>query len=242
MTDHAKVALVTGANKGIGYEICRQLGEQGITVIVGARNEQRGEEAVNQLLAQGVKAYFVQIDVTDQLMVERAYEWISSTFGRLDILVNNAGVFLQEGLPSGLDVELMKEIYETNVFGVFRVTKAMLPLLRNSAGGRIVNLSSGLGSLTLNSDPDFEFASFLVLGYNSSKTAVNAMTVFFANELRGTKIKVNSADPGYCATSMTNYASPRSPAEGAKEAVRLATLPDEEESGGFYSDRGRVAW
>jgi NAD(P)-dependent dehydrogenase (short-subunit alcohol dehydrogenase family) len=242
MREQRTIALVTGANKGIGFEICRQLGEKGITVLVGARDESRGIEAADSLVAQGVDAHFVKLDVTDQATIDQAYDKISSTFGRLDILVNNAGIFLQESPPSGLDVETMKEVYETNVFGVFRVTKAMLPLLRGSASGRIVNMSSSLGSLSLNSDPNFELASFLLLGYNSSKTAVNALTVFFANELRDTSIKVSSADPGYCATSLTNFAGSRTPTEGAHTAVRLATLPDDESSGGFYNDNGRLAW
>ncbi|QJD85478.1 SDR family oxidoreductase [Cohnella herbarum] len=232
MRDLVKVALVTGANKGIGFEICRQLGERGITVLVGARDEGRGKEAAGKLVAQGVDAHFVKIDVTDQRSIDQAYSMITYAFGKLDILVNNAGIFLPEDPPSGLDIETMKQVYETNVFGVFRVTKAMLPLLRNSTGGRIVNMSSSLGSLSLNSDPNFELASFLMLGYNSSKTAVNALTVFFANELRDTGIKVSSADPGYCATSLTNFAGSRTPIEGAYTAVKLATLPDDVRSGG----------
>ena len=242
MIHQSTIALVTGANKGIGFEICRQLGERGVTVLVGARDERRGEEAADKLVALGVDARFVRLDVTDQASIDRAGDWIASTFGRLDILVNNAGIFLPEGLPSELDVDTMKAVYETNVFGVFRVTKAMLPFLRRSPSGRIVNMSSSLGSLGCQSDPNFELASFLVLAYNSSKTAVNAMTVMFANELRGTNIKVSSADPGYCATSLTNYGGSRSPAEGARAAVRLATLPDDEPSGGFYNDQGRLAW
>lgn len=240
--DNSTVALVTGGNQGIGFEICRQLGQLGITVIVGAREESKGQQAVDKLIAEGVRASAVKLDVTDQTTVDQAREVVASTFGKLDILVNNAGIFLPEGLPSETDVNNLKEVYETNFFGVFRVTKAMIPLLRQSEAGRIVNMSSSLGSLSLNGDPDFELASFLVLGYNSSKTAVNALTVFFANELRDTKIKVNSADPGYCATNMTQYAGNRSPAEGARAAVRLATLPDEETSGGFFDERGRVAW
>jgi NAD(P)-dependent dehydrogenase (short-subunit alcohol dehydrogenase family) len=242
MRDDAKIALVTGANKGIGFEICRQLGERGITVLVGARDERKGEEAAEKLVAQGVNASFVKLDVTEQSTIDHAFNHILFTYGRLDILVNNAGILLPEGHPSELDVETLKEVYETNVFGVFRVTKTMLTLLRKSASGRIVNMSSSLGSLSLNSDPNFELASFLFLGYNSSKTAVNALTVFFANELKDTSIKVSSADPGYCSTSMTNFAGPRSPREGAQTAVRLATLPDEESSGGFYNDSGRLAW
>ncbi len=237
-----KVALVTGANQGIGFEICRQLGERGITIVLGVRNGDKGGQAADKLMSEGIEAHVVELDVTVQETVDRAREFIASKFGKLDILVNNAGIFLAEGLPSEADVNGLKEVYETNVFGVFRVTKAMIPLLRESESGRIVNMSSSLGSLSLNGDPDFELASFLVLGYNSSKTAVNALTVFFANELSDTKIKVNSADPGYCATNMTHYAGMRSPAEGARVAVRLATLPDDEPSGGFFDERGRIAW
>ncbi|QMV41919.1 SDR family oxidoreductase [Cohnella cholangitidis] len=242
MDTNVKIALVTGANKGIGFEICRQLGERGITVLVGARDDRKGKEAADKLVAQGIDAHFVKLDVTDQPTIDQAFSHILTTYGRLDILVNNAGIFLPEGAPSDLDIETMKEVYETNVFGVFRVTKAMLPLLRRSASGRIVNMSSSLGSLSLNSDPNFELASFLLLGYNSSKTAVNALTVFFANELKDTSIKVSSADPGYCSTSMTNFSGSRSPQEGAQTAVRLATLPDDESTGGFYNDNGKLAW
>ncbi|WP_123041394.1 SDR family oxidoreductase [Cohnella candidum] len=237
-----RVALVTGANKGIGFEIAKQLGNRGVTVLVGARDEARGIAAVNRLKAQGIAAQFVLLDVKDQHTIDEAADSIAHRYGKLDILVNNAGIFLNEPLPSGNDVSTLKEVYETNVFGVFRMTKTMLPLLRKSDGGRIVNMSSSLGSLTLNSDPDFELATFIVLGYNSSKTGVNALTVFFANELRNTPIKVNSADPGYCATDMNGYSGPRSPEQGASVAVYLATLPDGGPTGGFFNEVGAVPW
>ncbi|WP_027087902.1 SDR family NAD(P)-dependent oxidoreductase [Cohnella panacarvi] len=238
-----RIALVTGANKGIGLEIARQLGGQhGVTVLLGARDEARGQEAAGGLRAEGIAAEFVRLDVLDHQSIDRAAEFIEGKYGRLDILVNNAGIFLEEKPPSENDVATLLQVYDTNVFGVFRTTQAMLPLLRKSAGGRIVNMSSSLGSLTLNSDSGFELASFLVLGYNSSKTAVNALTVFFANELRGARIKVNSADPGYCATDMTGHAGSRSPAQGAIAAVRLATLPPDGPTGGFYNEEGPVPW
>ncbi|MFC4598277.1 SDR family oxidoreductase [Cohnella hongkongensis] len=239
---NSTIALVTGGNQGIGFEICRQLGRRGITVIVGARDPGKGERAADKLAGEGIEAHAVRLDVTEQNSVDRVRDHVAASYGKLDILVNNAGIFLPEGLPSEADVDRLKEVYETNFFGAFRVTKAMLSLLRKSEAGRIVNMSSSLGSLSLNSDPEFELGSFLALGYNSSKTAVNALTVFLANELRGTKIVVSSADPGYCATNMTQYAGSRSPEEGARTAVRLATLPDGEPSGGFFDDRGRVAW
>ncbi|MFC5528490.1 SDR family oxidoreductase [Cohnella yongneupensis] len=243
MARFERIALITGANKGIGLEIARQLGQQeGVTVLLGARDEARGQEAANRLRAEGISAEFIRLDVINHQSIDQAAGFIEGKYGKLDILVNNAGIFLQEKEPSENDVATLLQVYDTNVFGVFRTTKAMLPLLRKSDNGRVVNLSSSLGSLTLNSDPGFELASFLVLGYNSSKTAVNALTVFFANELKNTRIKVNSADPGYCATDMTGHAGSRSPAQGAIAAVRLATLPPDGPTGVFYNEDGPVPW
>jgi len=242
MAHNERVALVTGANKGIGLEIARQLGQRGITILLGARNQERGQEAAGRLREEGIAAQYLMLDVKDQESIDEAAAYIEDAFGKLDILVNNAGIFLQEKQPSDNDVSTLTEVYDTNLLGVFRTTKAMLPLLRKSDGGRIVNMSSSLGSLTLNSDPDFELASFLVLGYNSSKTAVNALTVFFANELRNTPIKVNAADPGYCATELTGFAGSRSPAQGAIAAVQLATLPPDGPTGGFFNESGNVPW
>lgn len=242
MDINGKVALITGANKGIGYEIARQLGEQGIRIVVGARDRVRGEEAVHKLKSLGIGAEYVHLDVTDQQTIDLAVQEIQKLYGKLDILVNNAGVFMHEGPPSSLEPETIHQVYNTNVFGVIRVTRAMLPLIRKSEAGRIVNMSSSLGSLSLHSTPDFELGDFVVLGYNSSKTAVNAFTVLLAKELKGTPIKVNSADPGYCATEMNGFTGPRSPEQGARAAVRLATLPADGLSGGFYDEYGEIAW
>ncbi len=239
-----KVALITGANKGIGYEIARQLGSRGATVFVGARDIKRGEEAANKLSLDGINARSVQLDVIDQKTIDSAAKQIESEFGKLDILVNNAGI-LSDGdrlLPSQVDIETLRHTYDTNVFGVFAVTKAMLPLLKKSTAGRIVNLSSGLGSLTLNSDPNYEFADFKLLAYNSSKTAVNAITVLFAAELKDTPIKINSADPGFTATDINQYQGYRTVEQGAIAAVKLATLPDDGSSGGFFDEDGVVPW
>jgi NAD(P)-dependent dehydrogenase (short-subunit alcohol dehydrogenase family) len=236
------VALVTGANKGIGYEIARQLGEKGITVLVGARDPIRGNEAVGKLKAEGISAQFISLDVTCQKAIDEAASYIGDKFGKLDILVNNAGVFMEEKVPSALDIETLTTVFETNVFGVFRTTKAMIPLLLKSDKARIVNISSSLGSLTLHSDPDFELGSFLVLGYNTSKTAVNALTLFFAKELKNTTIKVNSADPGYCATEMNGFSGHKTPQQGAQTPMRLATLPEDGPTGGFFDDNGVVPW
>ncbi|BBD66039.1 short-chain dehydrogenase/reductase SDR [Nostoc commune NIES-4072] len=245
-----KVALITGANKGIGYEIARQLGSRGATVLVGARDIKRGEEAANKLCSNEIDARSVQLDVTDQKTIDSAAKQIESEFGKLDILVNNAGI-LSDGdayggklrlPPSQVDIETLRHTYDTNVFGVFAVTKTLLPLLKKSTAGRIVNISSGLGSLTQNSDPNYEFANSKLLAYNSSKTAVNAITVLLAAELKDTPIKINAADPGFTATDINQNQGYRTVEQGAIAAVRLATLPDDGSSGGFFDEDGVVPW
>ncbi|MEH2354744.1 SDR family oxidoreductase [Nostoc sp.] len=246
-----KVALITGANKGIGYEIARQLGSRGATVFVGSRDIGRGEEAANKLrFSDEIDARTIQLDVSDQKTIDFAAKQIESEFGKLDILVNNAGIISDGDAyggklrlpPSQVDIETLRHTYETNVFGVFAVTKALLPLLKKSKAGRIVNLSSGLGSLTQNSDPNYEFADFKLLAYNSSKTAVNAITVLLAAELKDTPIKVNAADPGFTATDINQYQGYRTVEQGAIPVVRLATLPDDGYSGGFFDENGVVLW
>ncbi|MBD2676789.1 MULTISPECIES: SDR family oxidoreductase [Nostoc] len=239
-----KIALITGANKGIGYEIARQLGSRGATVLVGARDIERGEEAANKLRLNNIEGKAIQLDVVDQKTIDSTTQQIESEFGKLDILVNNAGI-LSDGdrlPPSQVDIQTLRHTYETNVFGVFAVTKALLPLLKKSTAGRIVNISSGLGSLTLNSDPNYEFANFKLVAYNSSKTAVNALTVLFAAELKDTPIKVNAADPGYTATDINQNQGHRTIEQGATAAVRLATLADDGSTGGFFDENGVVPW
>lgn len=242
VSDERRIALVTGANRGIGLEIARQLGRRKIAVLVGARDKGRGADARDRLREEGIDAHAVELDVASQPSIDQAAEEISERFGRLDILVNNAGIYMKENLPSSNEEATFLAIYRTNVLGVMRTTKAMLPLLRQSEAGRIVNVSSSLGSLTLNSDPAFEFAPFLSLGYNSSKTVVNAMTVLFANELRNTSVKINAADPGYCATALNGFSGSKSPEQGAGVAVRLALLAEDGPSGGFFNDAGSVPW
>ncbi len=236
------LALITGANKGIGLEIAHQLGRQGMTVLIGARDEGRGQEAAEKLRADDVDARSIQLDVTSQETIDRAARRLEKEFGRLDVLVNNAGIFIDDAPPSGLAMEVLRRTYETNFFGPIAVTQAMLPLLRRSPAGRIVNMSSGLGSLTQISDPGWGFSGLNLLAYNSSKTALNAATVQFAKELRGTPIKVNSADPGYTATDMNNHQGPRSVEQGARVAVRLATLPEDGPTGGFFDENGALPW
>jgi len=235
-------ALITGANKGIGFEIARGLGASGIVVLIGARDEARGQAAAAQLKAEGVDARFVPLDVTNKETIDRAARWIEEQFGVLDILVNNAGIGEWGFKPSDVDLAKVREVYETNLFGPMAVTQAMLPLLRRSKHGRIVNVSSGLGSLSLANDPQSPISQFLALGYNTSKTALNSMTVQFANELRDTPIKVNAVCPGYCATDLNGHSGPRTAAQGAIAPVRYATLGDAGPSGGYFDEDGPVAW
>ena len=238
------IALITGANKGIGKEIARQLGAQGLTVLIGARDAQRGEEAAAELRAGGANAQAITLDVTDEASISAAAAKVESNCGRLDVLVNNAGISLDGGPSSALTLELatLRRTFETNVFGVFSVTKAFVPLLKNSEAGRIVNVSSGLGSLTQNSDPNGQYAGVRPLAYNSSKAALNMLTVIFAAELKDTNIKVNAADPGYTATDLNGHSGPRTVQQGATVAVHLATLPADGPTGGYFDEAGVVPW
>jgi NAD(P)-dependent dehydrogenase (short-subunit alcohol dehydrogenase family) len=235
------IALITGANKGIGYEIARGLGAKKIVVLVGARDKVKGQAAAKKLKAEGFDARFVRLDVTRKETIGRAARWIKEHFGHLDILVNNAGI-AEWAKPSEVDLAKVREVYETNVFGAMAMTQAMLPLLRRSKRGRIVNVSSSLGSLSMANDPKSPISQFLALGYNTSKSALNSVTVQFANELRGTSIKVNAVCPGYCATDLNGNSGPRSAAQGAIAPVRYATLGDDGPSGGYFDEDGRVAW
>jgi NAD(P)-dependent dehydrogenase (short-subunit alcohol dehydrogenase family) len=238
-----KIALITGANKGIGFEATKQLAEQGIFVFLGARDRARGEEAASALVARGLPVAPLRLDVTDGASIEQAAREISEQRGRLDILVNNAGVTGGfRGAPSEVTPGQMRQVYDTNVFGPVAVTNAMLPLLRRSAAGRIVNMSSGLGSLTLNSDPGSEFGDYNVLVYQSSKTALNAVTVAYAKELRESGIKVNAADPGFTATDLNQHRGYRTVEQAAAVVVRLATLGPDGPTGTFQDENGTVPW
>jgi NAD(P)-dependent dehydrogenase (short-subunit alcohol dehydrogenase family) len=236
------IALISGANKGIGYEIARGLGAKKITVLVGARDEARGRAAAAKLKAEGAEARFVKLDVTDHETIRRAAEWIEKEFGRLDILINNAGIAEWGFTPSNVDLAKVREVYETNFFGPVALIQDMLPLLRKSKHGRVVNVSSSLGSLTLSSDLNSPFADFLALGYNTSKSALNSMTIQFAKELKDTPIKVNAICPGYCATDINGNSGPRSAAQGAAAAIQYATIGADGPTGGYFNDEGRVPW
>jgi NAD(P)-dependent dehydrogenase (short-subunit alcohol dehydrogenase family) len=234
-----KIALVTGANKGIGFAIAQALGAIGFTVAVGAREETRREEAVERLRAAGVDAFGVSLDVTSEDSVAAAATAIERTAGRLDVLVNNAGIAgrLDGGAqdPTTLDLDVLRTVLDTNVFGVVRVTNAMLPLLHRAGSPRVVNMSSNMGSLTLRTGP-------VMAAYAPSKSMLNSVTAQYARRLADTNVIVNAACPGYVATDFTGFSGTRTPEQGAAIAVRLATLPDDGPRGGFFDDEGAIPW
>ncbi|GAA1538299.1 SDR family oxidoreductase [Actinomadura kijaniata] len=237
-----RIALVTGANKGIGYEIAAGLGALGWSVGVGARDERRRETAVAKLRAAGADAFGVPLDVTDDASAAAAARLIEERAGRLDALVNNAAItggVPQE--PTRVDPGTVRAVVETNVIGVIRVTNALLPLLRRSASPRIVNMSSAVGSLTRQTAPGVETGP-ISAAYTTSKTFLNAVTVQYAKELHGTGILVNAACPGFCATDLNGFRGVRTPEQGAAIGIRLATLPDDGPTGGFFEDAGPVPW
>ena len=231
-----RIALITGANKGIGYETARLLGERGMTVLVGARDEDRGRKA-----AKTLGATFVHLDVTDDDSIQRAAAQVERDHGRLDVLVNNAGLIgdlpAARGLPSGTTREALRQVFETNVFGVVAVTNAFLPLLRKADAARIVNVSSEVGSISAISDPDSPLYGLVGIPYPTSKAAVNMVTAMYAKELKDTGILVNAANPGYCATDLNGHAGFRTPEQGASVSVALATLPADGPRGRLWGDR-----
>jgi NAD(P)-dependent dehydrogenase (short-subunit alcohol dehydrogenase family) len=229
-------ALVTGANKGIGFEIAKGLRSHGVGVIVAARDRRRGSDA-----ARALDAEFVQLDVTDDESVVRAAAEVENGGDTLDILVNNAGVLLEldHRDPTLVPIDIVKRTYDTNVFGAIRVTNAFLPLLRRAPAARIVNVSSKLASLSRALETG---AHLTFLAYNSSKTALNAVTLQYALALRDTPIKVNAVDPGHSATDINGRVGDRPPSEAARLPVRLALLPDDGPTGAFISDNGEVPW
>ena len=236
------IALVTGANKGIGYEIAAGLGALGWSVGVGARDEFRRDAAVAKLRAAGVDAFGVPLDVTDDDSATAAAGLIEERAGRLDVLVNNAAItggMPQE--PTAVDLATVRTVVETNVIGVIRVTNAMLPLLRRSAAPRIVNMSSGGGSLTLQTTPGAETGP-ISAAYSASKSFLNAVTIQYAKELEDTHILINAACPGFVATDLNGHRGHRTPEQGATVAVQLATLPDDGPSGEFFNDEGPLPW
>ena len=240
----SKIALITGANKGIGLETARQLGRQGITVLIGARDAQRGAGAVAQLRSEGIEAQAVPLVVTDEASIRAAAAWVEKEYGRLDILVNNAGVldYATETGPSTVTQASLRATFDTNFFGLVAVTQAFLPLIKKSPAGRIVNLSSILGSLTEHGDANSPIYPARLLGYDASKAAVNMFTVELAQELKSTAIKVNSAHPGWVKTDMGGAGAPLEIVDGAKTSVALATLPPEGPTGGYFHLGVHMRW
>ncbi|MGP3919230.1 SDR family NAD(P)-dependent oxidoreductase [Nonomuraea sp. 10N515B] len=254
MNEHTthQVAMVTGANKGIGRAIAARLAAMGMTVVIGSRDPRRGQEAAAAVRAAGGDAHAVALDVTDLTTVQEAARWVEERWGRLDVLVNNAGITgsgkvspedAHDQVPSSVDLDMVRAVFETNVFGVIAVINAMLPLLRRSPAARIVNVSSHAGSLTLTSDPDGPFAALLPsAAYTPSKSALNALTVQYANELCKDGILVNAAAPGFVATDSNNHSGYLTPAQGAAVVVRLATLGTDGPTAGFFSEDGLLPW
>jgi NAD(P)-dependent dehydrogenase (short-subunit alcohol dehydrogenase family) len=235
-----RIALVTGANKGIGLEIARQLAETGVHVIIGARNDERGRAAVDDLASQNLIVQSVRLDLDDLASVEAAAATIREEHGKLDILVNNAGIFdFSDAPPSSASIEAVRRVMDINFIGALAVTQAMLPLLKEAPAGRIVNLSSSLGSLTLNADPTSTYYSQRFIGYNASKAALNMLTIQLSAELRNTSIVVNSVSPGFVKTDLTGYGN-MTPQEGAKLPVRYALSGDQ--TGVFVEPDGMTPW
>ena len=230
------LALITGANKGIGFATAKLLGAAGWTVLAGARDQTRGRQAAAELRAAGADARFVHLDVTDQASITRAAQWIEDDFGVLDALINNAGIARSDGSgqPSETTLATLRAVYETNVFGVVAVTNAMLPLLRRAAAARIVNVSTEVGSITSTTDPDSPLYPMASVPYPSSKTALNMITAMYAKELRDTSIKVNAANPGYCATDLNGRSGYRTAEQGAAISVHLATLAQDGPTGQLW--------
>jgi NAD(P)-dependent dehydrogenase (short-subunit alcohol dehydrogenase family) len=232
------IALISGSSQGIGYETARLLSERGVRAIISARDPQRGKAAAERL---GLP--FVHLDVNDPDSVKAAAFAIEQEYGVLDILVNNAGVIgAPELQPSATPVDIFRRTFETNVFAVISVTNAMLPLLRKSAAGRIVNVSSELGSMTRTLVRDAPTWELHDTAYNASKAALNMLTVSYAKELWDTPIKVNAMDPGWCATAINNFQGYRTAEQGASEAVRLATLGPDGPTAGFFQEQGPLPW
>ncbi|CCB85922.1 putative uncharacterized protein [Parachlamydia acanthamoebae UV-7] len=248
MNEEGKVAFITGANRGLGFETARELGEKGITVILGSRDKAKGEAAAEKLKAKGITAIAFPFDINQFSDHQAIYKYIETHFGKLDILVNNAGIWLESkdihgaNQTSAISQEVLRKTFDANFFNLVALTQTLLPLLKKASAGRIVNLSSILGSLTLHSDPSSPIYDFKAFAYNASKTALNAFTVHLAHELKGTKIKVNSAHPGWVKTDMGGEAAPMEVSEGGKTSAQLALLLENGPTGQFIHLGEALPW
>ncbi len=239
----SQIAVITGAGRGIGRAIALKFAAAGADIVCVSRNGANAEKAAGEVRALGRKAWAHAVDVAAAADVAAVCEIILAETGKVDILVNNAGVNLRgDGLPGAADPAVVQKVFDTNFFGALRVVRAMLPLLRKSPAGRIVNISSGLGSLTFNSDPSWSGYNTKLIGYSASKAALNMLTAHLAYELRDTKIKVNSADPGYTKTDLNDNQGPQPVEVGAIAATRLALLDDDGPTGGSFSKDGPDPW
>jgi len=231
-----RIAVVTGANRGIGFEVCRQLATTGVNVVLTARDPTRGERAAGALQREGLNAIFHPLDVTDQSQCQALADYMTRTHGRCDILVNNAGILIEKWAASVLDakVQTFRATLETNFYGSLMMSQALVPVMRKHRYGRIVNLSSGLGQLEEMVDG--------TPAYRVSKTALNALTRMLADATRGSGILVNSMCPGWVRTDMGGAGAVRGVEEGARTAVWLATLPDDGPTGGLFRDKTLIPW
>ncbi len=239
-----KIVLITGANKSIGFEVARQLGRSGFTVLLGARDASRGEEAAGKLRTEGVDVRYVAADLNNATESATSLaEQIGKEFGHLDVLVNNAAIFDKEdGHASDVSIDTLRRTFEANFFGTVAFTQPLLPLLRAAEKAQVINVSSGLGSLGINGDPNTPYYHAKALAYNASKAALNMFTVDLAYDLRDTKVKVNSVCPGYTATDLNNHSGHQTIEEGAIAIVRLAQTSDETPTGGFIHKDGTYPW
>jgi NAD(P)-dependent dehydrogenase (short-subunit alcohol dehydrogenase family) len=248
-----KVAFITGGNRGLGLETARELGKQGVHVVLGVRDLAKGQKALAELRAEGISADAIRCDVVNAADRQAAYDYFDKKFGKLDILVNNAGVSVRSesafsggtlgaAHTSGASLAVLRETFEVNFFAPVALTQTLLPLIRKAPEGRIVNLSSVLGSLGLHSDPTSPIYNAKSLAYDSSKTALNSFTVHLAHELRDTKIKVNSAHPGWVKTEMGGENAPIEVSEGGKTSAQLALLPPDGPTGGFFHLGQPLPW
>jgi NAD(P)-dependent dehydrogenase (short-subunit alcohol dehydrogenase family) len=244
-----KVAFITGGNRGLGFQTALDFKNEGVKVVIGSRDLKQGESALEKLRAAGVDADVIKFDITSSADHQAAYDYFDSKYGRLDILVNNAGIAGgsfpgtgPEHRAADVPVDLLHKVFETNFFAPVALTKTLLPLLKKSPAGRIVNLSSILGSLTMHADPKSPIYNAKSFAYDASKTALNAFTVHLAYELRDSHIKVNSAHPGWVKTDMGGDQAPMELSEGAKTSVALATLPDNGPSGGYFHLGKPLPW
>jgi NAD(P)-dependent dehydrogenase (short-subunit alcohol dehydrogenase family) len=241
-----KVAFITGGNKGLGFETARQLGKLGIKIVIGSRDVANGKEAVEKLKAEGVDAEAVRFDITKPADDKEVYDYVDKKYGRLDILINNAGIsrddFRSANKTSSTSAEALHETFDTNFFGTVQLTQTLLPLIKKAPAGRIVNLSSILGSLALHADPKSPIYNAKAFAYDASKAALNSFTIHLAHELRDTKIKVNSAHPGWVKTDMGGDAAPMEITDGAKTSVQLATLPDDGPTGAYIHLDQTLPW